>query len=135
MVYLLVGNHSIQLIANISVIDVGREVIDQIVARGKVELIVLMTRKVKTRSPAEQDFTANLWAEQASDLGLPDHVKAITFDYVDPVSLAHALRGVHTLLSFIAIADVQLFASIQIKLVDACVANGVKRFAPSEWAT
>lgn len=35
-----------QPIANTSAVDVGREVIDRILARGKVELIVLTTREV-----------------------------------------------------------------------------------------
>jgi hypothetical protein len=49
--------------------------------------------------------------------------------------IVRALQDVHTVLSFLAVPDVQLFASIQINLLDACIANGVKRFAPSEWAT
>lgn len=94
----------------------GREVIERIVARGQAEVVVLTTKS-------------------ATDLGLPEAVKAFTVDYNDPASLGSALKGVHTVISFIASPDTQLFASVQINLVDACIAQGVKRFAPSEWAT
>lgn len=114
----------------------GREVIDRIVARGQVEVIVLTTKSVIFSLPIQHSSQLNSkLIQQATDLELPEAVRAITVDYNDPASLASALKGVHTVLSFIAIADVQLFASVQIKLVDACVTHGVKRFAPSEWAT
>jgi hypothetical protein len=44
------------------------------------------------------------------------------------------LHGVDTVLSFIvAFEDAE--GTIQKNLIDASVAAGVKRFAPSEWAT
>ncbi|KAK4185447.1 hypothetical protein QBC35DRAFT_389440 [Podospora australis] len=57
-------------------------------------------------------------------------------DYHNPDSLTKALQGIHTVLSFInqpAVSCVQTNA--QIKLIDACVASGVKRFAPSEYGS
>ena len=53
--------------------------------------------------------------------------------YEDKESLAAALRGTHTLLSFIQV----LFdpeGTTQKTLIDAAIAAGVKRFAPSEHA-
>lgn len=56
-----------------------------------------------------------------------------TVKYDDKESLVDALRGTHTLLSF-----VQVFfdseGTMQKNLIDAAVAAGVKRFAPSEHA-
>jgi len=55
-----------------------------------------------------------------------------TVDYNNKSSLAEALRGIHTVLSFIQLlADPENTA--QKNLIDASVAAGVKRFAPSEW--
>jgi hypothetical protein len=52
--------------------------------------------------------------------------------YDNKNSLVEALRGIHTVLSFIQLlADRQNTA--QKNLIDAAIAAGVKRFAPSEW--
>lgn len=83
----------------------------------------------------EKEYCTKYSARQASEANLPKGVTVMEVDYDDPASLAKALQGVHTVISFLAIFDIQKFASTQIKLVDACIANGVKRFAPSEWAT
>lgn len=58
-------------------------------------------------------------------------------NYNDVAELGRTLDGVHTVLSFLAgpiqpTASAQ--ASNQIKLIDASIRAGVKRFAPSEWA-
>jgi hypothetical protein len=46
------------------------------------------------------------------------------------------LQGVHTVLSFISThLDQEGTANIQKRLIDASVQAGVKRFAPSEWAS
>lgn len=55
-------------------------------------------------------------------------------DYNNPKQLEQTLQGVHTLLSFIVIQDGPASAA-QKNLIDAAVLAGVKRFAPSEWAT
>ena len=53
-------------------------------------------------------------------------------DYDDELALAEALRGTHTLLSFLQLlSDPE--SKTQKKLIDAAVAAGVKRFAPSEY--
>ncbi|KAJ5281337.1 hypothetical protein N7478_006709 [Penicillium angulare] len=55
-------------------------------------------------------------------------------NYQDPKQLEQALQEVHTLLSFIVITD-DPSSTTQKNLIDAAVRAGVKRFAPSEWAT
>ena len=57
-----------------------------------------------------------------------------TVDYASNTSLVNALKGVHTVLSFIQVlSDPEQIA--QNNLIDACVAAGVKRFAPSEYGS
>jgi hypothetical protein len=53
-------------------------------------------------------------------------------DYNDKRELTKALRGIHTILSFIQLlADAENTA--QKNLIDAAIVAGVKRFAPSQW--
>ncbi|KAK7402525.1 hypothetical protein QQX98_011733 [Neonectria punicea] len=54
-------------------------------------------------------------------------------DYHDKQQLVDALKGVHTVLSFIVVVQDQGNVA-QINLIDACIEVGVKKFAPSEWA-
>ena len=61
-------------------------------------------------------------------------VNVVQVDYHDQASLTKHLQGVHTVLSFIVTAaDPE--SREQKNLIDASVDAGVKRFAPSEWAT
>ncbi|TQN64901.1 hypothetical protein CSHISOI_10513 [Colletotrichum shisoi] len=53
-------------------------------------------------------------------------------DYQDPKQLANILQGVDTVLSFV-IAHLDPGNVAQRNLIDASVAAGVRRFAPSEW--
>lgn len=55
-------------------------------------------------------------------------------DYTNKDHLAEALRGTHTVLSFIQLLSDPGQQS-QKNLIDACVAAGVKRFAPSEYGS
>jgi hypothetical protein len=55
-------------------------------------------------------------------------------DYNDKYGLSEALRGVHTVLSFIQVLSDPDQQS-QKNLIDACVTAGVKRFAPSEYGS
>jgi uncharacterized protein YbjT (DUF2867 family) len=55
-------------------------------------------------------------------------------DYRDPDELTEILKGVHTVLSFITTQSDPENVS-QKNLIDAAIRVGVKRFAPSEWAT
>ena len=55
-------------------------------------------------------------------------------NYEAKEELVQALRGVHTLLCFIT-PQSDPGNSAQKNLIDAAVKAGVKRYAPSEWAT
>lgn len=46
----------------------------------------------------------------------------------------HALKGVHTLLSFVTEQE-DPDSPLQKNLIKAAIEVGVKRFAPNEWAT
>ena len=52
--------------------------------------------------------------------------------YDDKAALTEVLRGVHTVLSFIQLLS-DPNQQAQRTLVEACIAAGVKRFAPSEY--
>jgi hypothetical protein len=54
-------------------------------------------------------------------------------NYEDPLHLEQTLQGVHTVLSFVSEEDPA--SPVQKRIIDAAVRAGVKRFAPSEWAT
>jgi hypothetical protein len=95
--------------------NVASEIIDVLVATGKHEILVLSRKD----APAGKATNGVSW------------VKA---DYNDPKQLAQILQGVHTVLSFVITMDDP--ASIaQKNLIDAAIEVGVKRFAPSEWAS
>ncbi|CAK40705.1 NAD(P)-binding protein [Aspergillus niger CBS 101883] len=97
---------------------VGREVIDALIAANKHEIIVL-TRKPLQDAPANDLIQGITW------------VKA---DYNDIIQLTKVLQGVHTVLSFVTAQD-DPTSTVQKNLIDAAVQAGVKRFAPSEWAS
>lgn len=61
-------------------------------------------------------------------------VNVVQVDYNDTDMLTGHLHGVHTLLSFIMPTTTQA-GQAQKNLIDASIKAGVKRFAPSEWAT
>ncbi|OQV08770.1 hypothetical protein CLAIMM_12993 [Cladophialophora immunda] len=93
--------------------NVGREVLDGLVAKGSHEIIVF------SRS-------------DASKLG-PPGVETVQVDYNDKAGLVEHLQGVHTVLSFI-VSHLDPDGTAQKNLVDASISAGVRRFAPSEWA-
>ncbi|KAL5041791.1 hypothetical protein BDW71DRAFT_217434 [Aspergillus fruticulosus] len=93
---------------------VGREVLDVLVERQKYQLTV---------------FTRT----EATDLAALG-VNVVQVDYNDKDMLTGYLHGVHTVLSFIVLTAAQAGLA-QKNLIDACIKAGVKRFAPSEWAT
>lgn len=64
----------------------------------------------------------------------PSGVKLVHVDYTDLAQLIHVLTGVNTMLSFVSEGD-DPASPVQKRLIDAAVAAGVKRFAPSEWGT
>ncbi|RKL01298.1 hypothetical protein BFJ68_g12387 [Fusarium oxysporum] len=88
--------------------EVAREVVKAILAEGHHEIT---------------DAPSNL---------LPD-LKWTKVNYEDKKQLAKALKGMHTVLSFI-VTHLDIGCVAQINLIDTCVEVGVKRFSPSEWA-
>jgi hypothetical protein len=59
-------------------------------------------------------------------------VKWQTIDYHDKGALVEALRGIHTVLSFVQLLS-DPDQKAQKNLIDAAISAGVKRFAPSEY--
>ncbi|KAK4205099.1 hypothetical protein QBC40DRAFT_261097 [Triangularia verruculosa] len=93
--------------------QVAREITEVLVATGKHEVITL----------ARRDLVPEEIVEGTTPLKVDFHNKD---------DLAKALRGVHTVLSFV-VAQNDPEATAQKTLIDASIAAGVKRFAPSEW--
>ncbi|KAI0450351.1 hypothetical protein F5B21DRAFT_491313 [Xylaria acuta] len=95
--------------------NVGPHILDALIAKQR-HRIILLSRKARP---------------QLLPVGIDDH---ICVDYKDLKCVAAALEGVQVVLSFILpFADQDNVA--QKTLIDACVSAGVRRFAPSEWAT
>ncbi|KAK4172669.1 hypothetical protein QBC36DRAFT_349385 [Triangularia setosa] len=99
-------------------VHVAQEVTDALVVTKKHE-IILLTRKGITELPFNKPLPNVRW---------------VTADYDDPDRLSEILQGVDTVLSFIVTrSDPENKA--QKNVIDASVRAGVRRFAPSEWAT
>ncbi|KAJ0412961.1 NAD(P)-binding protein [Aspergillus carlsbadensis] len=94
--------------------NVASEIIDVLVATKKHEILIL-SRKDAPKEPAE----GITWIKP-------------NYDSVE--QLTETLQGVHTLLSFVTEQE-GAESPIQKRLIAAAVQAGVKRFAPSEWAT
>ncbi|KAH6670567.1 hypothetical protein B0J14DRAFT_516140 [Halenospora varia] len=94
--------------------ELAREVIDVLVAVNKHEITIL-----------------------SRDEGSAGSIPGVTWrtvNYSDKNDLVEALQGIHTVLSFVnqpVVADHE--NNSQKTLIDACIAAGVKRFAPSEY--
>ncbi|KAH7004302.1 hypothetical protein EDB82DRAFT_486502 [Fusarium venenatum] len=95
--------------------NVGREVLDALLARNRHE-IILLSRKDAPETP------------------IAPGVKWFKTDYQNVDELAKLLEGVHTVLSFMSISPGETGAGAQKPLIDAAIRAGAKRFAPSEWA-
>ncbi|KAJ5934582.1 hypothetical protein N7466_004129 [Penicillium verhagenii] len=94
--------------------SVGQEVIDVLLSTNKHELLLLSRKD----APADEAIQGVTWVKT---------------DYTDVNLLAEALQGVNTVLSFVTEQDIA--SPIQKNLIDAAIQAGVKRFAPSEWAS
>ncbi|KAJ4188996.1 hypothetical protein NW759_016793 [Fusarium solani] len=94
--------------------NLAREVIDEILARGSYQ-VVIFSRGTKGAD-------------------LPEDVLWKQVDYDDQASLVDAMKGIDTVLSFLATADMTVATEVHKKLIDAAMEAGVRRFAPSEWA-
>ncbi|KAF4982778.1 hypothetical protein FZEAL_1679 [Fusarium zealandicum] len=92
--------------------DVAQEILEALVARSKHEVIILSRQDAPTAK-------------------LAPGVTWVKTDYANVEHLAKELKGVETVLSFIISSN----TTTQRTLIDAAVKAGVKRFAPSEWAS
>jgi saccharopine dehydrogenase-like NADP-dependent oxidoreductase len=114
------------------VADVAQEIIDGLVATRKHE-ILLFTRKV---SPQTRICTTS---NRQQDPPPNDPNSGVTWaktDYLDVKQLTSLLAGIHTVFSFVApYLDQEEAFNAQKNLIDASIQAGVKRFAPSEWAS
>ncbi|KAF1939324.1 NAD(P)-binding protein [Clathrospora elynae] len=97
--------------------NVAQEIIDVLVATKKHSILIFTRRDI----PVGDKDSAIMW---------------IKTTYEDVIELAETLQGVHVVLSFISPhLDQEKAATVQKNLIDASVQAGVKRFAPSEWAS
>ncbi|KAJ6442815.1 GTP-binding protein ypt4 [Purpureocillium lavendulum] len=95
--------------------NVAQEIIDVLVATKKHDILLLSRQDAPTE-------------------GTAPGVRWIRTKYEDTQELAAVLQGVHTVLSFIVVhSDIGNVS--QRNLIDAAIQAGVKRFAPSEWAS
>ncbi|KAK2767496.1 hypothetical protein FQN54_003653 [Arachnomyces sp. PD_36] len=90
--------------------NVGREIVEELVAQAKHEVTVFSRKELPELSKAG--------------------IQTRKVNYLDKTELAAELKEVHTVLSFVS-SDPDNIA--QRNLIDACIEAGVKRFAPSEW--
>ncbi|EWZ89459.1 hypothetical protein FOWG_09159 [Fusarium oxysporum f. sp. lycopersici MN25] len=93
----------------------GREVIDILVEGGQHEIVALVRK-----DPANYPQQPN--------------VNWIQISYEDKSELVKHLRGVDVVLNFIVVNE-DAENTVGKFVIDAAVAAGVKRYAPSEWAT
>jgi uncharacterized protein YbjT (DUF2867 family) len=71
--------------------------------------------------------------QEGSARDCPPGVAWRSVNYNDKNDLAEALRGIHTVFSFVNQVVADHNNNSQRNLIDASVAAGVKRFAPSEY--
>ncbi|KAI8713741.1 NmrA domain-containing protein [Fusarium sp. LHS14.1] len=95
--------------------ELASEVLDKLVATGKHEITALVRKDPSQYTPRAG-------------------VRYVQVNYQDKAELAQLLKGIHTVLSFIA-AHLDPENQSQKNLIDASVEAGVTRFAPSEWST
>ncbi|KAI1177699.1 NAD(P)-binding protein [Nemania sp. FL0916] len=95
--------------------QVAREVVDALLASKKHDITIL----TRGQAPAAAPVPGVKWQ---------------TVDYQDVEALTQALKGIHTVLSFVQLlSDPDQRA--QKNLIDAAISAGVKRFAPSEYGS
>ncbi|RVD88990.1 uncharacterized protein DFL_000014 [Arthrobotrys flagrans] len=96
--------------------QVSQEIIDALLDSKKHHITILSRKGPPTPTPPPLEIS---WK---------------TVDYSNKEDLANALHDTHTLLSFIqTLSDPDQIS--QKKLIDAAIAAGVKRFAPSEYGS
>ncbi|KAK5658907.1 hypothetical protein OQA88_1721 [Cercophora sp. LCS_1] len=95
--------------------ELGREVIDVLVASGKHDITIL------TRNSSVDPVTPGATHRPV--------------DYDNHGDLVQALTGIHTVLSFVNQLMEPPEINCQKNLINACIAAGVTRFAPSEYGS
>ncbi|KUL83732.1 hypothetical protein ZTR_08649 [Talaromyces verruculosus] len=95
--------------------QVSREIVDALLAAEKHEITILS----RSEAPTNPIAPGIRWQK---------------VDYDDKNSLVETLRGTHTLLSFVQMLSDPDQKS-QKNLIDAAIAAGVKRFAPSDYGS
>jgi len=95
--------------------QLAQEVIDTLIAANKHQITIL------TRNASAKD-------------SMPG-VTWLAVNYNDKDELVSALQGIHTVLSFTNQQDADGVNNAQKNLIDACIAAGVSRFAPSEYGS
>ncbi|KAI0879012.1 NAD(P)-binding protein [Hypoxylon argillaceum] len=95
--------------------QVAREVVDALVAVKKHDITIFTRGSV-------------------SAVAIAPGIKWQTVDYHDKGALIEALRGTHTVLSFVQLLS-DPDQKAQKNLIDAAISAGVKRFAPSEYGS
>ncbi|KAM0438463.1 hypothetical protein ACHAPT_001212 [Fusarium lateritium] len=94
--------------------ELAREIIDKLVATGKHEITALVRK-----DPSQFPPLAG--------------VRWVQANYEDKAELVQLLKGIHTVLCFIAV-HLDPDNQAQKTLIDASIEAGVKRYAPSEWS-
>lgn len=75
---------------------------------------------------------ATLKLRKSTKPDMDSNIEQRVVDYKNTKDLTNALRGVHTVLSFIQLLS-DPDQKAQRNLIDAAIEAGVKRFAPSEY--
>ncbi|EED19053.1 conserved hypothetical protein [Talaromyces stipitatus ATCC 10500] len=96
-------------------LEVALEIIDALLASKKHDITILSRRK-------------------APEIPIAPEIHWHMVEYDDKNGLIEALHGTHTLLSFVQILS-DPDQNSQKNLIDAAIAAGVKRFAPSEYGS
>ncbi|KAK4501345.1 hypothetical protein PRZ48_007153 [Zasmidium cellare] len=98
-----------------------------------IDIPFVGTIKIEKERASASRSSGSAFAEPPGIKRRP-HVTWVQTDYQDIPQLEEILREVHTVLSFITTqSDPE--NTVQKNLIDAAIQAGVKRFAPSEWAT
>ncbi|KAH6613848.1 hypothetical protein C7974DRAFT_466364 [Boeremia exigua] len=96
--------------------NVAQEIVDALVATKKHEILLLSRKGAPANAPQREN------------------VSYAKVDYTSVGDLTATLAGTHTVLSFIApFHDQDEAFEAQKNLIDASIAAGVQRLAPSEW--
>ncbi|KAK0257736.1 hypothetical protein LTR91_006278 [Friedmanniomyces endolithicus] len=77
----------------------------------------------------DQHFYVTVFTRASSNHSFPSNVHVANVDYEDVAGMTKALQGQDALISTIGFGG----ATLQMKLLDAAIAAGVKRFLPSEF--